>query len=735
MSGTHRRRRATLIATAGAVLGLVAARWTMPLLPYRASAGQLPGFAAAFGYDPMGGVLRLFWGVLLSLAGGTAGWSLARPHSRARLGGGPAWPLLPHRFLEAPARPRPGILVPAVAAHALTAWVFLVGPLGFFGIGPIVQLAVLLAASLGLAAALGSGRLEEGASYLGAACPVLPFALLGPRPMAFWGAVGVAAYGLPVLARLCAIFRPSATRLARALVLVVLLPGSVTAMAAASGMRTPRVASVFEDGHELLPASEYMRGELPYRDVVPAHGLVSDGLLAVAQLRLFGDDYAGLKRGEKVSGALFWPALYAIGYAAAGNPAVAFGGLLLSFLFSPQYQMFRSMASLWTLALALYASRSRKPGAWLACGVALPLSLCVGVEFAFYAAGAVAVALWVARGRRSDHLLRLVLGALISGAALALAFAVHGLFLGFLHTTFVFVPSLLAVYAVGFPRVVPPGGPASLAALANETLLLYGFVAASIILLGAWLPRAPAVGPRARSVLPICAWTVLSMLSVLERQHTGYGAVIVPLGLLLLVRWLRSEKAWASPRSWIPAAGLFLLAALRRPVPLAVMIADSISSPRPPPGLVALSEPPRARGGLFADGDAALVQATGEALRRAGFRDTDTWLDFSSMPGLYYLFDRDCPIRYCEVAFFESETAQREVIGAVDRNPRVRGVLMGSHWFAAIDGVANSARAPLVIAYIRGNFTPFFRKGDMEFWLRKDAAGDARRAAPAASPP
>jgi hypothetical protein len=214
-------------------------------------------------------------------------------------------------------------------------------------------------------------------------------------------------------------------------------------------------------------------------------------------------------------------------------------------------------------------------------------------------------------------------------------------------------------------------------------------------------------------------WAVLAMLSVLERQHAGYGVLIVPLGLLLLARWLRGRRAWTSPRAWLPAAALGLLAGLRRPVLLFALVANSIATSTPPSGAVALSELPRARGALFWSGDAAYVTATAEALRQAGFRRDDTWLDFASMPGLYYLFDRDCPIRYYEVGFFETESAQKEVIAAVERNPRVRGVLMPSLW-GSIDGMSNVVRAPLVAAFVREKFRPFYREGDVEFWLRKE---------------
>lgn len=718
MSGTHRRRRATLIATAGAVLGLAAARWTMPLLPYRACPDQLPGFAAAVGFDPLGGALRLAWGVLLSLAGGAAGWRFARPRCEARLGRAPAWPLLPRRFLETKAPSRKRVLVPAVAAHALSAWIFLIVPFGSGGARSRILLGILLVASFALAAALGGGDPEKGAGCLGAAAAILPFALLGPRPAALWLAVGAAAYLLPVFARLLAWLRPDAARLSRALVVAVLLPGSVTALAAAAMMRAPRVANVFEDGHALLPASEYMRGELPYRDIVPGHGLLSDGGLAFGSLRLFGDDYVGLKRGEKAAGAAFWPAVYALGWGATGSPGVAFGGLLLSFLMSVQYHNPRAIASLWVLALALQASRTRRPAAWVACGFALPIALCVAVEFAAYAAGGVAVALWVARGDRSKHLRRFGVGAAISGGLIALALGLLGVLPGFLGTTFRFIPALLPVYALGFSRIaVPMTAEALRAALLDPATLYFGFVALSVVLLGAWLARAPVVGPRGRAVLPICAWAVLAMLSDLERRHP-YGFVVVPLGLLLVARWLRGWRGWASPRAWAPAAALACVAGLRQPVFLLALVGNAIEFTEPARGTVALSEPPRARGGLFVPTDAALVAATAEMMRRAGFRGGDTWFDFASMPGLYYLFDRDCPIRYYEVGFYETETAQREVIAAVAANPRIRAVLVSTA-MGSIDGVTNAARAPLVAAFVADHFRPFYRDGVAEFWLRK----------------
>ena len=124
---------------------------------------------------------------------------------------------------------------------------------------------------------------------------------------------------------------------------------------------------------------------------------------------------------------------------------------------------------------------------------------------------------------------------------------------------------------------------------------------------------------------------------------------------------------------------------------------------------------------MFPASDAALIDATSEMIRRADLRDGETWLDFANAPGLYYLFDRDCPIRYYEVPFYETDEAQREVIAALASNPGVRVVLVSSGLLAQeIDHISNDERAPRVAAFLRERFRPFWRNGPVEFWIRKD---------------
>jgi hypothetical protein len=114
------------------------------------------------------------------------------------------------------------------------------------------------------------------------------------------------------------------------------------------------------------------------------------------------------------------------------------------------------------------------------------------------------------------------------------------------------------------------------------------------------------------------------------------------------------------------------------------------------------------------------VRSTEEFLAAAGLSPADTWLDFANASGLYYLFRRDCPIRFYEVPFYESEAAQDEVIAAIERNPRVRAVLMRDGLPSQpMDNVENAVRAPRVARYILENFRPFYSRDGVEFWLRR----------------
>ena len=96
----------------------------------------------------------------------------------------------------------------------------------------------------------------------------------------------------------------------------------------------------------------------------------------------------------------------------------------------------------------------------------------------------------------------------------------------------------------------------------------------------------------------------------------------------------------------------------------------------------------------------------------------DTFFDFADVPNLYFLLNRDCPVRQIAVPFFEADGAQRDVVARIARNPHVRAALVRANPTVGIDGVPNSVRAPIVWRYLQANFAPDVPVGDIVIWRR-----------------
>jgi len=77
-------------------------------------------------------------------------------------------------------------------------------------------------------------------------------------------------------------------------------------------------SDIFEISHSLLPASEMLRGERPYRDIVPEHSLVEDGLLDYLALEIHGRNLGDAMKAHSLGGDLNSIAMYAVGWAATG---------------------------------------------------------------------------------------------------------------------------------------------------------------------------------------------------------------------------------------------------------------------------------------------------------------------------------------------------------------------------------------------------------------------------------
>ena len=770
-----KRSREHTLTSAGALLGLLVGALLFRLLRLPASPDQPIGFARAQGFNPRGDMIGFLLLCLSTGGGALIGKRLAeRSDDRLRAWAAkyaslPLWQRLgalllatfavmatlyrlPIRWqvaidwgswlalaallpwlIRSSALPR-SLGLATAAAHALTLWTFLAVPGAKLGLSFVSLGALLLVVSLLEGYWLGQRDLERGAPDLALSALLFPVAFWSHRTDAACVAAGLAAIVLPLVGALLRRWTNLRGKFLRWFAVTVFLPGSVAALGAAACLHGPPLASLFEDGHGLLPASEYLRGELPYKNIVPAHGLMSDGVIQAIELSLFGDNYRGISRGTKLVGALFWPAVYAVGFAASGSAAFGFWSTCVSFLFFPQFMFFRVMASLGCLALASGAARTGRPKAWLFAGAALPFALLFAVDFFLYACAAGAAALAVSRGPRKINAGRLLVGGAVAAAVIAIVFAVLGILRFFLHDTFLFLPRLFPVYALG---IGPP--PPSIAngfrsielfgSLLDQGAFYYWFLPVALFSTAILLVRAPTVGARGRALLPLLVWFCAATPSVLERQHFGYPLFVAPTAALLLARWVKGYRPWRSPRGFLAGAIVAILLLMPRPFGLATAVVSGLASFQPPPGTVALDQPPRARGTLFVTEEAAAITAAGAFLQSGQLATGDTWLDFSNAPLLYYLFDRDCPIRFYEVPLYEAAADQQDVIAAVSRNSSVKAVLMRTGRNSdAIDGIPNDQRAPLVFQYIAKEFHPAFSKDGVEFWIRNSAEGE--KAAP-----
>jgi hypothetical protein len=505
----------------------------------------------------------------------------------------------------------------------------------------------------------------------------------------------------------------------------------------------PRI-DFFEDGHSLLPASEYLRGERPYQDILPAHGLIEDGLFDVAAMQ-FGDVNLGTRgRARQLAESFVAIALYAVGYAATGSAEGAFFAGLLAIMTGEFRGSIRFLPSLATLAFIAAAIRRRKPKLFVWAGLGTVIAGLTSLDFAAYTFVALVVA--VIRTRRLSVLSSQLsadqrekpqttdnrqpttsprsaiqyagIGIAAASIPLVIVLAILGILGDFLRGTFVETLGAGAAYSMNFftpPESIAKLGafPDVLAATLDRQAFLYIFWCLAAVFAGVMLARRAS--RRLEPLVILAVFTVATAISYAERHHLYFGMLAAVMIVALILGLLRRRQ--------IALATLTILATIVLAAPTThIGVIGWMRRGRGPlePGWVELTSIPRARGAYVSQRDAAVITSAQTYL--ATLKPDETYFDFTNSALLYYLLRRDCPIRQYEVPFYETETQQREVIRRIESNPQVRAALVpaGPMGRFTVDGVPNTERAPLVWEYLQANFHPDFEEGDVVFWRRND---------------
>jgi hypothetical protein len=376
----------------------------------------------------------------------------------------------------------------------------------------------------------------------------------------------------------------------------------------------------------------------------------------------------------------------------------------------------RFLPALITLALIAAAVRRRRP--WLFAWAGFGIVICgfTSLDFAAYAFVTLLVAVLRSRDRRVAAT-RAAIGIAAGIVPMTLILAVFGILGDFLRGTFVETLAVGPAYAMNF--FTPPAAmkrvnafPDVLAVLLDRDV--FSYLAWCIAALFAGVTITRRVSRRLEPIVIVAVFIVATAISYAERHHL-YFEILAPVLAIALVLGLLRRRHTA-------LAVVTIVAAIALAAPTThIGVIGWMRGMRGPaePGWVELTHLPRARGAYIHERDTVPI-ASVEKYLALSLQPDETFFDFTNSSLLYFLFRRDCPIRQYEVAFYETEALQREVIHRLESNPKVRAVLVPStpRGRFNVDGIANAERAPLVWEYLKANFHPDFEEGEVVFWRR-----------------
>ena len=526
----------------------------------------------------------------------------------------------------------------------------------------------------------------------------------------------IAAIVLPLVMALAARSEAIRTLKRHRVVANVVYPAFLIAYAFALLNGSPPYLNLYESGHDLVPAAEVARGEKYYRDVIPMHGLLTDGVFDSIAMKIFGEPAGNILRFRFFIAAMNAAAIYAAAACATGS---AEAGLLAALLTLGALPSQRVWIHIWprcalaVLAVAAAAGATRRGSIRLLAiaGSIAVFAIAQSVDFGIYSLLTMIVApLFWSRTRivraAAAAAIGIAAGVIILGAALAMS-SILG---AFISKTFGEILSLGPSFNVGFfdvNRCCP--GTSSLSDVLLQALLspaTLPYVVWPLVLL--WFAiqvtrRRATI--RWRAAMVIAAWIVVAAISFTPRQD--YAAILVPALAVVLIAPMR--------RRLVP---ILLCIAAAHPAWHLVEAMPAIARPGVSPQVAAIGLP-RARGAVVERSVAAPILIADAYMRQTVPPDA-TYFDFSNVPGLYYLTERRLPIRQIQVAQYEDERLQREVIDTLERDRSVQLALMRFPYFSyALDGVPNATRAPLVAQYLQTHFAPAFEQSGVVFWRRR----------------
>ena len=518
----------------------------------------------------------------------------------------------------------------------------------------------------------------------------------------------------------------------------LIIPALIYLFSYASTAQLSQWIDLFHRGESIGPASDYLRGKVPFRDVFALHGMLEDGQLDAWLMQLFGRSLEVAVTRTVILGSFLGVAIWFLGVAVFRSVPLALLCVAMGSWTTAENN--RTLFQVAAVALFWHALQRRSRVAAVLSGAFAGVALFFSYEIGLYTiAGALAASLllWIASRRvtwdglaPAQAAVFFLLGTALGAAPFAIFLAMHGALDDFVVTSFVTIPGIIdAVWSLPFPDLVSTfRRNLNLHTLADFVLwekfhLIVSpltIAVAAIYSIDRWLRRRTDMFDFALLVLTVFAAvaqrTAFGRASFTHQYFAAFliGPLLVLLAVLV-VRMLR--ETWRGGGEGTRAFVVAIAVAVVPVIAVLFWIPDLVNGRlhefiRYSGRVLRVDREPHAEEVQWRITD---VTRNIRELTRSG----EPIFDFSNQPAFYFFADRPNPTRFYQIPILSPRAFQAETIQALERaRPKVV-IRRSPELFDQFDGVTNDLRAQAVSAYLDDTYHFYRSVRGVELWTRR----------------
>ena len=535
--------------------------------------------------------------------------------------------------------------------------------------------------------------------------------------------------------------RPISARTAWTLSAFVILPALIYLVSYASTAQLSQWVDLFHRGESIGPASDYLRGKVPFRDVFALHGMLEDGQLDAWLMQIFGRSLDVAITRTVVVGAFLGVSIWFLGILVFESIPLALICVAMGAWTTAENN--RTFFQVAAVALFWNALRRRSRVSAVFSGVFAGVALFFSYDIGLYtiAGGfAAALLLFIASKRvewrglaPSQAALFFAAGILLGAAPFAIYLAVNGALDDFLINSFVIIPRIIdAVWSLPFPDLVSTWrGDFNLHNVAEFVLFEKFHLIVSPLVIATAAVYVIARWLRRRMDMLDCALLVMTVFATIA-QRTAFGRasfrhqyfaafLIGPLIVLLAVVFIRNLRGVWREGNEGTRAFLAALCIAAIPVMSVLFWIPDLINARLNDLINYNSRVLRVLRDPHAEEVSWRIRDVSAAIGALTKRNEPIF-DFSNQPAFYYFADRPNPTRFYQVPILSPREFQSETIRALEK-ARPKVILRRSpEGFDQFDGVTNDLRAQAVSGYIDEVYRFDHAMRGVELWTRRPGA-------------